>query len=113
MGELQARGRVRDDLSVPGIGDDEHDEPVNRQLLEGGADEREVPVLRRVEGTAEDSGCHAWLVRVHCWMPGSLAPSQARTQGAPVPESTGATEDAAWRSVIAGQAPADGPERVT
>jgi hypothetical protein len=41
---------------VPGIGDDEHDEPVDRQLLEGGAGERDVPVLRRVEGAAEDSG---------------------------------------------------------
>src|SRR4029453_8609634 len=38
-------------------------------------------------------------------MPGSLAPSQARTQGAFGLVSPGATEDAAWRSVIAGQAP--------
>ena len=35
---------------------------------------------------------------------GSLAPSQARMQGAPISKSDiGATEDAAWRRVIAGQ----------
>jgi hypothetical protein len=41
---------------VPGIGGDEHDEPVDRELVEGRASERDVPVLRRVEGAAEDAG---------------------------------------------------------
>src|SRR5215204_3610592 len=50
-----------------------------------------------------------WASRWHWWMPGSLASSQARTQGAFGLVSPGATEDAAWRSVIAGQAPPNVP----
>src|SRR6266516_6809451 len=46
-------------------------------------------------------------------MPGSLAPSEARTQGALGLVSPGATEDAASRSVIAGQAPLDVARRTT
>src|SRR2546423_10199966 len=46
-------------------------------------------------------------------MPGSLAPSQAGTQGAFGLGSPGATEDAAWRRVIAGRAPPDVAGRAT
>src|SRR3989442_5932860 len=46
-------------------------------------------------------------------MTGPRAPSQARTQGALVSEDTGATEDDAWRRVIAGQAPPSVAGRVT
>src|SRR5438105_2588363 len=46
-------------------------------------------------------------------MPGSRAPSRARTQGALGLASPGATEDAAWRRVLAGQAPPDVAGRLT
>jgi hypothetical protein len=41
---------------VTGIGGYEHDQAVDRKLLESRAGERDVPVLRRVEGPAEDAG---------------------------------------------------------
>jgi hypothetical protein len=37
-------------------GGDEHDEPVDRQAVERGLRERDVTVVRRVEGAAEDAG---------------------------------------------------------
>src|SRR6266511_2094472 len=46
-------------------------------------------------------------------MPGSRAPSDARTQGALMPVGMGATEDAAARRVIAGRAPPSTVGRVT
>src|SRR6059036_3167022 len=46
-------------------------------------------------------------------MPGSRAPSQGRTQGALGPVGPGATEDAAWRRVIAGLAPPNLAGRAT
>src|SRR5438105_14601212 len=46
-------------------------------------------------------------------MPGLRAPSQARTQGACGLTSPDATEDAAWRRVLAGRAPVDGAGRAT
>src|SRR6266508_2030847 len=46
-------------------------------------------------------------------MPGSRAPSQARTQGALGSEDPSVTEDVAWRRVIAGQAPPNVAGRVT
>jgi hypothetical protein len=41
---------------VPGIGSDQDDQPVDRQLLERRPGEGKVPVVGRVEGAAEDPG---------------------------------------------------------
>src|SRR5206468_2439536 len=56
---------------------------------------------------------HQWFFRFRFRMPGSRAPIQARPQGVPIAEAMGATEDDAWRSVIAGQAPEGGAGRAT
>ena len=56
---------------------------------------------------------HQWPCRLHRRMPGSRAPSDARTQGALGLVCPSATEDAAARSVIAGRAPVDGVGRAT
>jgi hypothetical protein len=56
LGEAQPRLRVRDHRPVTGRGRDEHDQPVDRQLLERRPRERDVPELRRVEGAAENPG---------------------------------------------------------
>src|SRR5687768_8689046 len=48
---------------------------------------------------------HQRCLRWHWWMPGARAPSQARTQGAGGLGCPSATEDDAWRSVIAFRAP--------
>src|SRR5262245_4983781 len=46
-------------------------------------------------------------------MPGSRAPSDGRTQGAPIAVAMGATEDAPARRVLAGRAPVNVAGRVT
>ena len=48
----------RDHLAVARRRRDEHEQPVDRQLLERGPGERDVADLRRVEGAAEDPGRH-------------------------------------------------------
>src|SRR5262249_12455188 len=54
-----------------------------------------------------------WSFRWHPWMPRSLTPSDARTEGALGLGSPSATDDAAARRVIAGEAPRDVAGRPT
>ena len=44
---------------MPGIGDHEHQESLEAQLLERGVRQRDVTHVRRVEDTAEDAYCHS------------------------------------------------------
>jgi hypothetical protein len=43
---------------VTGVGGDEHDQAVDRKPLDSRAGERDVAVLRRVEGAAEDASSY-------------------------------------------------------
>ena len=52
--QAQARVGVCDDRPMGRIRRDEHDEPLDRQLLERRLRQRHVPVVRRVESAAED-----------------------------------------------------------
>jgi hypothetical protein len=53
--EAQARAGIGDDAPVPGASRDENHEAVDRQTLERGPRERDVAVVRRIEGAAEDA----------------------------------------------------------
>src|SRR5207248_3282229 len=55
--QAQARLRVGDDFAVARTACYQHEQAIDRQPLERRPRERDVPVVRRVEGTAED-GSH-------------------------------------------------------
>ena len=53
--EREARRRCGVDVLVPGVGDDPHEQPVEPEMLDRLARERDMPVVGRVEGAAEDA----------------------------------------------------------
>src|SRR5439155_8520452 len=105
---------VREADPGPGNADDQEQtgrDRVERLGAEGPGGDVDREAEREDHPTA--SGKHQWLCRSRCRVPGSRAPSDARTQGALGLDCPDATEDAAPRRVIAGQAPASGAGRVT
>jgi hypothetical protein len=56
LGEREASREVEHDVPVPGVDDDEHEQPLQPEVLEGRLRERHMPVVWRIEGAAEESG---------------------------------------------------------
>ena len=63
LGEREPDLRGRLDLLVPGIGDDADEQPVEPEVVDRLAGESNVPVVRRVEGAAEDPDSACSLAR--------------------------------------------------
>jgi hypothetical protein len=57
--ELEPRVRGREDVLVARVGDDVDEQTVEPEQLHGRQGERDVPVVRRIEGAAQKPYCHS------------------------------------------------------